>query len=96
VGTSGRWNSSYGGDAQHGQVDHRHALQRPAPGVGRDHLVELVAVRGGPLDQPAGQLVDRQHLRVRDLRDRDELGVGLVEEQQRSLARIAALVAGER
>ena len=52
-----------GGDAQHGAVDHRHALQRPAPGVGGDQLVELGRWSSTPSTSSVGQPSGCEHLR---------------------------------
>ena len=82
VGHVGPVEQLVGGDAQHGAVDDRHPLQRPAAGVAGDQLVELG--RGAsptPSTSSGGQ---RRRARTgrpaSDLGAGDVLGVGLVQQ----------------
>jgi hypothetical protein len=77
-----------GGQPQHVAVHGRHPGEGPALGVGRDDLVEAVAVLGHALHQRDGVVVDRAllHLLLQRVRRRAVAHLGGVEDVEGPLA----------
>ena len=92
TGTSGRSANSNDRDPQHVEVDHRHAVERPALGPRRDRRVEPLAVFADTGHELRGELVRFQHLQ------RDRVGrampfeYGLVQQVEGAFARIGTFV----
>ena len=81
-----------GGQPQHVAVHRRHPVERPALGVGRDHLVEPGAVLGHAADQLDGVVVDLAVVRLllERLDRRAVAHLGGVEEVEGPLAGLGA------